>query len=216
MGESIPAQLMQPTKQHASYNISTFAWLRFKSRKFSLSQAASCWRSKVEAPTLACAIAISCAACAQLLLHSFSGFKIWLQHTLCSNTHTLFFDAQPVTRQDSRGRTPLALARELEAQEMITLLEKKEDEIRSIRIQVCARSVWLQSCPSSSMSTNARGRVSARMRASTQLTTRWGVPGGGETDQKQTQGPPPWCRLIRLFKQNHDRKTATAKLRPHE
>ena len=102
MGESNPAQLMQPTKQHASYNISTFAWLRFKSRKFSLSQAASCWRSKVEAPTLACAIAISCAAYAQLLLHSFSGVKIWLQHTLCSNTHTLFFDAQPVTLVKTR------------------------------------------------------------------------------------------------------------------
>ena len=137
-------------------------------------------------------------------------------HSVLEYSHAIFRCPTRDARQDSRGRTPLALARELEAQEMITLLEKKEDEIRSIRIQVCARSVWLQSCPSSSMSTNARGRVSARMRASTQLTTRWGVPGGGETDQKQTQGPPPWCRLIRLFKQNRDRKTATAKLRPHE
>ena len=190
MGESNPALLIQPTKQHASYNIFTFAWLRFKSQKFSLSQAASCWRSKVEVLNLGLCIR-------DLLRCLGTSFFFWCQslapaHSVLEYSHAIF-DAPHVTCQDSRGRTPLALARELEAQEMITLLEKKEDEMRSIRIQVCARSVGLQCCPSSNVSTNARGRVSARMRVSTQLTTRWGVPGGGKTDQKQTQSPPPWC-----------------------
>lgn len=37
--------------------------------------------------------------------------------------------------QDSLGRTPLMLARELESTDMVSCLQKKEDEIRSMRIR---------------------------------------------------------------------------------
>ena len=88
MGESNPALLIQPTKQHASYNIFTFAWLRFKSQKFSLSQAASCWRSKVEVLNLGLCIR-------DLLRCLGTSFFFWCQslapaHSVLEYSHAIF------------------------------------------------------------------------------------------------------------------------------